>query len=123
MISSNVMKNTSKENKMYIPQLIKDIIQNKPYTLDDIGRSGSTMLIFDDCVLKIQPYTIEIESELEMMKWLENKNIVPKIIRHVVENDKSYLLMTKIEGKMSCDIQYLENNDLLVNLLVEGMKK
>lgn len=121
MNSLNSLKGVLKSN-MYIPYEINQFIQNKPYTIDSTGMSGSTILIFEDEVLKIQPYTKEVATEIQMMEWLEGKANVPKVICHAVEEDTSYLLMSKMQGMMSCDIQYLENSDILVHLLVSGMK-
>ena len=108
---------------MYIPQLIQKMIENKEYTIDQTGMSGSSILMFDDCVLKIQPFNKEVESEIDMMQWLAHTNLIPKVILHITENNKSYLLMTRMDGKMSCDRSYKENNEVLVDVLVQGLKK
>ena len=93
---------------MYIPKEIMHIIKDKSYTIDNIGMSNSSILIFDEYVLKIQPYTSESFNELIMMNWLEDKINVPKIICYVLENDTTYFLMSKVNGTMSCDTYYLE---------------
>ena len=108
---------------MYIPKEIMHLIKDKSYTINDIGMSDSSVLMFDDYVLKIQPYNKESYNELIMMNWLEDKIIVPKIICYVLENNISYFLMSKMPGLMSCDSYYLENSDQLLDLLVNGMKQ
>ena len=106
---------------MYIPKEIMHIIKDKSYTIDNIVMSNSSILIFNEYVLKIQPYTSESFNELIMMNWLEDKINVPKIICYVLENDTTYFLMSKVNGTMSCDTYYLENSNELVDLLVDGM--
>ena len=107
---------------MYIPKEIMHIIKDQSYTIDLIGMSDSSILLFEDYVLKIQPYTPEAMNELVMMNWLEGKINVPKIICFVLENNTTYFLMSRIKGLMACDISYLENSNKLVTLLVEGLK-
>ena len=36
-----------------LPASIKKLIASKPYTVDSVGKSGSGVYVFDDCVLKI----------------------------------------------------------------------
>jgi len=107
---------------MWLPDKIRDAIGDRTYQLDDIGLSGSQVLVFDDMVLKIQPESSETKNEYEMMVWLEGKLPVPKIICQLAENGSSYLLMSRVNGTMSCDLNYIHNPDQLVDLLAEGLK-
>ncbi len=107
---------------MYLPSEIEKIIRNKPYTTDDIGQSGSKVLIFDDMVLKIRNESFENDNEVKLMKWLRDKVPSPEVICHIKENGTDYLLMSKIEGKMSCDKEYMRNPKKLMDILAESMK-
>ena len=49
------------EKKFYMPSKIKSLIDNKLYTVDDIGMSGNQVLIFEDMVLKIEEKSAEQE--------------------------------------------------------------
>lgn len=111
------------KNVIYIPQEIKNLIQGKRYAIDEVGMSGSTILMFNDMVLKIQKHSVEVDSEIQIMKWLKEKVPAPQVLFHMFEEDKSYLLMTKIDGKMSCDNDYLENCDVMVDVLVSALKR
>lgn len=54
------------------------------------------------------------------MNWLNDRLPVPKIIEHCVKNDKSYLLMTRLEGEMlSKDGDSLELYTKAINKLKE----
>lgn len=101
---------------------IKGLIANKSYTVDDIGMSGNQVLIFEDMVLKIEDKTEKVERQVQIMQWLEGKIPVPKVIVYEVEDEKSYLLMTKVSGVMSCDTYYLEHPQELLNALASGLK-
>ena len=91
------------EKQFYVPSKIKSLIENKPYTVDDIGMSGNQVLIFEDMVLKIEEKSVSVDRQVQMMRWLEGKIPVPKVLAYEVENGKSYLLMSKVSGVMSCD--------------------
>lgn len=108
--------------QLYMPLKIKSLIDNKPYTIDDIGMSGNQVLIFENMVLKIEEWTEFVERQVQMMQWLEGKVPVPKVIAYEVEKEKSYLLMSKVSGVMSCDTYYLEHPQSLLEALAIGLK-
>lgn len=62
------------------------------------------------------------ERQVQLMQWLEGKLPVPQVIAHEEENGKSYLLMSKMSGEMSCDANYLEQPQLLLEALACGLK-
>ncbi len=106
----------------YFPDEIRALIEGKNYYIDETGMSDSSVLIFEDCVLKIEPSSELLNNEHAIMNWLENKVSAPKILCHSEENGMDYLLMSKIKGKMSCDNEYMCNPELLVSVLSEAMK-
>lgn len=108
---------------MKIPDKIKKHIENVPYKLDDIGCSGSKILLFEnDMVLKIEQLNNESNMEIKMINWLQGKLPVPKIIEICTLDGYIYLLMSKIDGLMSCHEYYLNRPKELVHLLAEGLK-
>jgi len=110
-------------DNIYIPEKLKRMISEQKYELDNIGQSESKVLIFDDKVLKIQADDLQARSEYNIMRWIDGKLPVPEVLGYVVENGISYLLMSKIKGKMSCDDEYMQNPDLLVTILADAIKK
>lgn len=107
---------------MNIPPKISAIISEKPYTKDNIGMSGSQVLMFDEYVLKIEKFNKINADTVEVMQWLEGKLPVPKILAYETDKEKQYTLMSRMKGKMACDEFYLEHPNELVELLVRALK-
>ncbi len=106
-----------------LPNNIIKHIENISYNIDDIGCSNSNVLCFDNnMILKIESSCYSSDMEYTMMKWLQSKLPVPKIIEFCTSSGYNYLLMSKIDGFMSCDEYYLNNPKELVHLLAEGLK-
>ena len=61
--------------KKQIPASIKELLAGKSYQKDSMGLSESTVLLFDDMVLKIQQTNKEIKNEYSIMKWLWSVDI------------------------------------------------
>ena len=108
--------------QLHVPPKIKSLIGDKPFTVDDIGMSGNQVLIFEDMVLKIEDSSASVQKQVEMMRWLEGKVPVPQVLAHEVENEKSYLLMSRMGGEMTCDTYYLEHPQILLEALACGLK-
>ena len=58
----------------------------------------------------------------QIQKWIAGELPVPKVLAYVVEAGTSYLLMSKMEGNMSCDTYYLEHPEILLKELARGLK-
>lgn len=104
------------------PDKINQIIGGRTYSVDDIGKSDSSVLIFDDAVLKIRPEIYADKNEHAMMDWLKNKVSAPECLCDISENGMNYLLMSKIGGKMSCDDEFMNDPELLIHILAGAMK-
>ncbi len=105
-----------------IPEKINRLIEDKPYEINEIGMSGSTILVFDDMVLKIEKYRKENDESVDMMRWLEGKIPAPKVLCYESDGEYQYLLMTKIRGEMSCSDYNHEHTDELIAILAEALK-
>ena len=108
---------------LLIPCRIKKLIAGKEYTIDEMGKSGSSILIFDDCVLKILDSRLHNEeSSVEVLNWLNGKLPVPELLAFEKNGNYQYLLMTKISGEMSCSEYYMEHPEKLLPLLAQALK-
>lgn len=108
--------------QLQIPSTIREWIENKPYTVDDIGLSGNQVLIYEDMVLKIEDASETVRQQVKMMQWLDGKIPVPQVLAYEEEKRESYLLMSKIGGRMSCDTYYLEHPLILSQALASALK-
>ncbi len=122
-------KNSSGEHELScdLPENIRKLIDGKPFKTDDIGRSGSRIFVFDDCVLKIvevrdKAIRDKNDETVRVMRWLDGKLPVPKVLCYECDGGKQYLLMSRVVGKMSCDTYYLERPRELVRLLASALK-
>lgn len=106
-----------------IPDSIKRELQNESYEIDNVGMSESSILIFKDKVLKIQEDSDEANHEARAMQWLEGRLSVPKVISHECSGNKSFLLMSRVKGKMACDEAYMNDPQKLTALLARALRE
>ena len=109
-------------NQLKVPSKIKALISNKSFIVDTIGMSGNQVLIFEDMVLKIEDSSAYMTEHVRLMQWLEDKIPVPQVLAYEEDNEKNYLLMSKIGGEMSCATYYLEHPHVLTEALANGLK-
>lgn len=106
---------------MEIPSKIQDLIGKKFGNASNIGMSGAAVYIYDDVVLKIQTQSSESDRECEMMRWLDGKLPVPQVIEHIIENQMSFLLMSKCSGKIACSKEYMRQPKYQAELLAGAL--
>lgn len=108
---------------MFLPEKIRNLLANKNYTADNVGKSAAGVFIYDDMVLKMQEYDQEAENEYCMMRYFCGKLPIPIVHCREIFNGKSYLLMSKCRGNMACSDKYMNRPKMLCRLLSEGLKK
>ena len=109
-------------NDNYLPEMIRKFVGTEKYTADKIGESDSEVRIYDNFVLKIQPQSPETENEYHIVKWLNGRLPVPSIPAYEIHNGLAYTLMTKAEGKMLCEMDYLQKPELVIDIAARGLK-
>ena len=107
---------------LILPAALADRLADKPCAQNTTGLSGAGVWMFDDCVLKIAPADPNTAREARMMEWLADKLPVPRVLHSCVENGTHFLLMSRLEGEMSCERYYMERPALLTGLLADGLK-
>lgn len=105
-----------------IPESIRRHVQGQPFTVDGMGMSHSQVLLFPGLVLKIGPRSKLTGGMVQVMDWLEGKLPVPRVVGFEKDQEKEYLLMTRIPGKMACDSLYLDRPETLLRLLAEAIQ-
>lgn len=89
-----------------LPKSIQNLVSGKPFEKDHLGESHSSVYLFADCVLKISSICQEAIMEYEILSWLADKIPVPKVIYFEKTKKKTYLLMSRIDGKPSLTLPY-----------------
>ena len=107
---------------MVLPERIKALTTDKPFTVDGVGLSGSEVRIYEDMVLKIEPCSEAAERQAKLLQWLEGKLPVPKLLCCEKAGGKIFLLMSRITGEMSCSEYYREHRDEMFRLTAEGFR-
>lgn len=107
---------------MYLPERIQALVGDASYTCDSIGKSGAAVLCYPEAVLKIAPYEEKFEKSVEMLRWLQGRLPVPQVLCVMTEGGMQYLLMSRMPGKMSCDREFIRDNDCLAQLLANAIK-
>lgn len=112
-----------------LPDELRIEIGNSTWKQVTIGESGAyTYLLSDDHVqnryLKIMPQKLKksMKREVELLKWLEGKLPVPKVLLFASNTEYEYLLMTEVKGIHSCDSSFESDLPKLVGLLAKGLR-
>jgi len=106
---------------LWLPPLIRKRLQGKTYFENTIGMSEAKVLMFSNMVLKIQPDVPWADREATMLEWLEGRVPAPSLIEYEKYDGMSYLLMTRIHGRMACEDILLNQPKLLINRLAEAL--
>jgi len=110
-------------NDLYLPSKLKSLLAGQTYVRDSVGMSSAGVLFFPDKVLKIQPESAESRTEHIMMRWLAPRLTVPECLYHTAENGVSYLLMSRLGGRMACDAEYLRDPVRLTRILADILRQ
>lgn len=108
---------------MQLPDKIQKLLADEGYKTDDMGMSGSSVLLYENKVLKVQENSEEAGNEVRMLRYLKGKLPVPDVIFHEIMEEKSYLLMEKCKGQMACAPEYMADPTVQCRLLADGLKR
>ncbi len=106
------------------PKKIEEKVRGIKYTVDNIGRSGDEVYIFEDkYILKVSEDKKRLIDEKERIDFL-NKCKIPssKSVCYVEENNKFYYLRTYIKGYSLIHDKFMDNPELLIDVLVDIIK-
>jgi len=106
-----------------LPEKIRTYLGERGFETDEVGRSASTVLMFDDCVLKISGTAPDSVNEWQVMEYLAGKLPVPEVLCRESADGREYVVMSRLDGEMSCAERYLDDVPTLVKGLAEGLKR
>ncbi len=113
--------------KWRLKEAIISTIKHRPDLFDKlpgegIGKSGAKLLFLGDFVLKLQKESSISEREVLALRWLDGRLPVPKVIYHENRDGMSYLLMSRLKGRMLCDPPVLHNRNRLLKSTAAALK-
>jgi len=107
---------------MSFPGIIQAMTEDLYGEESHVGLSGSRVICYPDRVLKIQPTSEEVLAEVALMRWLEGRLPVPRVLAETQEDGLHYLLMSRIPGQMFCDHALLEDPERLLDCVVQALQ-
>lgn len=107
---------------MVLPESIRIHVDGRPLQPERIGMSGARVELLENMVLKIEPRDAESDNSLAMLRWMEGRVPVPKVVAEETDGGIRYLLMTRLQGKMACDPYFLVRPGELVKCLADGLR-
>lgn len=103
-----------------IPAVIQALLPQQLGEENRIGLSGAQVVMYEDCVLKVQPDTGNAANEGIMLRFLKGRLPVPEVLAEAVQGGMRYLLMTRLRGRMLCDETFLDNQPLLARRMADA---
>ena len=111
------------------PQAVRQIVGDSTLVEIQIGRSDSrvykTTAGDEPLYLKIQT-AAAVESfayEVDVLRWLDGKLPVPKVIAHNVDESLEYLILTEVPGINCVEAMEVLPPSRIVELLAEGLHR
>lgn len=103
------------------PKEIDAHVRGLSYTTDGLGRSGDTVVLFEDAyVLKISKDIDRLQREKERNDWLCDRLPVPRSVAFCILDGKGYYLRTCIKGTPLSDERYTARPEVLTTLLAKA---
>lgn len=107
---------------MLLPESVRALLPQGEYTMDNVGCSAAQVTLFADRVLKVEKDCNSSANELNMMRWLQGRLPVPRVIAAELADDTRYLLMSRMPGKFLCDSSILDDQERLAELVADGLR-
>ena len=105
------------------PKEIQDIVGNLHYTIDNIGRSGDSVYIFENkYILKKSKDLNKLKKEKEKNDWLSSHICGPKSLVLIIKNSYVYYLRECLSGRSLISESILNNPILLINIISQIIK-
>jgi len=105
---------------MELPKKLKKYLNNLDYSIDDIGKSEDQVYNFSNqYILKVSSNRERLKREKERFDWFYGYLNKIKSIEFFSENNKTYYLRTCLIGEPLISKRFVDNPELLINILKE----
>lgn len=88
----------------------------------EIGRSGATVLDFGDSFLKVQEECNVAANEYHMLRWLQGRLPVPRVIAAAQAEGRRWLVSSRMPGAYLCTDALLEDQVRLAELCAQALR-
>lgn len=108
-----------------LPLSISAVIGDRVGVREDIGCSASTVVLYPDMVLKVEPVSGESNRAVAMMRWLGGRlpsGCVPAVLADEVADGVRYLVMRRVRGEMACAPARMDRPDALMRALAGALQ-
>ncbi len=111
-----------------LPSAIADLCGNGRWQEITVGYSSNSVFRITSpkrpmYYLKIATHpSDEILAEKERLEWLHGRLPVPTVVAYTTDNQRSYLLISEIQGLMAYDERFTQNIPNIVRLLAQGLR-
>ena len=109
-------------NGLNLSEKIRNYLGERPFAMDTVGHSASTVVMFEDCVLKISETTPDSVNEWRAAELLAGKLPVPEVLCRDSRDGREYVVLSRLSGEMSCEEKYLCDVPALVKGLAQGLE-
>lgn len=105
-----------------IPAAIAAHLPRTDGVTTDIGCSGAAVTEYPACVLKVQEDCNVSANEYHMLRWLQGRLPVPRIIAAAHEDGRRWLLMSRMPGTYLCTEALLDDQIRLAELCAHALR-
>ena len=107
---------------MKIPAQIAAHLPETAGNVEDIGRSGATVLEYGDRFLKVQEACNVSANENHMLRWMQGRVPVPQLIAAAQADGCRWLVSSRMPGRYLCTEALLDDQPRLAELCAEALR-
>lgn len=105
-----------------LPSSIARLVGDQPFTENGTGLSGDRVLQYPGAVLKIGAGKDRNRESARIMRWLEGRLPVPRVLAYEQADGHDFLLMSRVPGRMACDPECMRKPGRLIEGLAEAIR-
>ena len=107
---------------MRIPAQIAAQLPDVAGMQEDIGRSGAMVIDYGDRFLKVQEECNVAANEYHMLRWMQGRVPVPRIIAAAQQDGRRWLVSSRMPGQYLCTEALLDDQPRLAALCAEALR-
>ena len=105
-----------------LPGAIAQHVAGLSFSVDDLGRSGDQVVLFEKrFILKISTDMERLSRERERIDWLSERIPSSRTVCFIQTADRAYYLRTYLDGDNLCAKRFRENPALLIEMLCKAV--